>query len=81
MSMPYAGPLTAGSKSFAKCGSIEPPTTPSSIIEINSNTAPGSFSFSNPNHYFPLKTDRTSLARPGSAFEEHYTAGCDVRFA
>jgi len=34
---------------------------PSSITAINSNTAPGSFSFSNPNPtIFPLKTDRKS---------------------
>ena len=38
-----ADSLTAGSKSFTKCGSIEPPTTPSSITVINSNRAPGSF--------------------------------------
>jgi transposase len=37
-----ADSLTAGSKSFTKCGSIEPRTTPSSISAIKSNTALGS---------------------------------------
>jgi hypothetical protein len=38
-----ADSLTAGSKSFTKCGSIEPPTTPSSITVIKSSMALGSF--------------------------------------
>ena len=36
--------VTAGSKSFTKCGSIARHTTQSSITAINSNTALGSFS-------------------------------------
>jgi hypothetical protein len=43
MLMPYSDLRTAGSKSFIKCGWIEPLTTLSSITAINSNTAPGSF--------------------------------------
>ena len=39
-----ADSVTAGSKSFTRCGWIEPYTTQSSITAINSNTALGSFS-------------------------------------
>ena len=50
MLMPYADWRTAGSKSFTKCGWIEPLTTPSSITAINSSTAPGSFNSKQCNH-------------------------------
>src|SRR5258707_3959070 len=56
--MPCAGSATAGSKSSTKCGSIEPLTMPSSITAINSNTAPGSFSFNNPNPNYCSLEDR-----------------------
>jgi hypothetical protein len=62
MPMPYAGSVTAGSKSSTKCGSITPLTTPSSITAIKSNTAPGFFSFNLTNNLiFPLQTDRKSF--------------------
>jgi transposase len=54
MLMPYVDSGTAGSKSFTKCGWIEPLTTPSSITAINSNTAPGSFNLKHCSHdFFP----------------------------
>jgi hypothetical protein len=65
--------VTAGSKSFTKCGPIEPRTTPSSISAINYNTAPGSFNLKNVNKnvnnqsFFPLQTDRKS-----SSAEQHF---------
>ena len=62
MPMPYAGSVTAGSKSSTKCGSIAPLTTPSSITAIKSNTAPGFFSFNLTNNsIFPLQTNRKSF--------------------
>ena len=63
MPMPYAGSVTAGSKSSTKRGSIAPLTTPSSITAIKSNTAPGFFSFNlTKNLIFLLQTHRKSFS-------------------